>query len=56
MLERLDFGDAVFHLRTPLAHGEEAMLPAEFMACPAVDIAGKTPLGFERSRERYALP
>lgn len=49
-VERLDPWWAGVHLRTPLTQAEQAGLPDGFLSCPARDIAGKHPDGFERSR------
>lgn len=38
--ERLDRGGQVAHLRKALTDAEIARLPPEFLACPAVDVAG----------------
>lgn len=46
--ERLDWGNAggvhVVHVRRPVNDAEQALLPAWFLACPAIDLAGMRPL------------
>ena len=46
--ERLDRGAGggvhVVHVRRPVRDDEHALLPAWFLACPAIDLAGMNPL------------
>lgn len=45
--ERLDWGCQgvhVVHVRRPVTDAEQALLPAWFLACPAIDLAGTRPL------------
>jgi hypothetical protein len=48
-VERMDLWRAGIHLRAPLTDEEIAGLAAEFLSCPAVDIAGGEN-GVERPR------